>query len=47
MNQKRHFLEERGDDELLKKIILDVKGRDIKYLACEMGYDQRKPYTHL
>ncbi len=33
---------ERGD-ELLKKIILDVKGRGIKYLACEMGYDQREP----
>lgn len=30
-------------DELLKQIILDVKGRDVKYLACEMGYDQKKP----
>ncbi len=33
---------ERGD-ELIKKIVLDVKGRGIKYLACEMGYDQREP----
>ncbi len=30
-------------DELLKQIILDVKARDIKYLACEMGYDQKEP----
>ncbi len=33
---------ERGD-ELIKKIILDVKRKNIKYLACEMGYDQREP----
>ncbi len=30
-------------DELLKQIILDVKERDIRYLACEMGYDQKEP----
>ena len=30
-------------DELLKQIILDVKDRGIKYLACEMGYDQKVP----
>jgi len=30
-------------DELLKQIIIDVKARDIKYLACEMGYDQKEP----
>ncbi|MEA1954533.1 MAG: peptide chain release factor N(5)-glutamine methyltransferase [Campylobacterota bacterium] len=30
-------------DELLKQIILDVKDRGIKYLACEMGYDQKEP----
>lgn len=30
-------------DELLKQIILDVKGRGVKYLACEMGYDQKEP----
>ena len=30
-------------DELLKQIILDVKAREIKYLACEMGYDQKEP----
>ena len=30
-------------DELLKQIVLDVKKRNIKYLACEMGYDQKKP----
>ena len=30
-------------DELLKQIILDVKHKGVKYLACEMGYDQKKP----
>lgn len=30
-------------DELLKQIILDVKKKGIRYLACEMGYDQKKP----
>jgi len=30
-------------DELLKQIILDVKQRGIKWLACEMGYDQKEP----
>lgn len=29
-------------DELLKQIILDVKARGIKYLSCEMGYDQKE-----
>jgi len=29
-------------DELLKQIVLDVKSREIKYLACEMGYDQKE-----
>ena len=33
----------RVGDELLKQIILDVKEREIKYLACEMGYDQKEP----
>jgi len=32
-------------DELLKQIILDVKDRGIKYLACEMGYDQKEPIS--
>lgn len=32
----------RVGDELLKQIILDVKERGIKYLACEMGYDQKE-----
>ncbi len=32
-------------DELLNQIILDVKARDIKYLACEMGYDQKEPIS--
>ncbi|CAA6824038.1 MAG: Protein-N(5)-glutamine methyltransferase PrmC, methylates polypeptide chain release factors RF1 and RF2 [uncultured Sulfurovum sp.] len=32
-------------DELLKQIVLDVKERNIKYLACEMGYDQKEPMT--
>ena len=35
----------RVGDELLKQIILDVKERGIKYLACEMGYDQKEPIT--
>ncbi len=30
-------------DELLKQIVLDVQERGIKYLACEMGYDQKEP----
>jgi len=30
-------------DELLKQIIVDVKVRNIKWLACEMGYDQKEP----
>ena len=30
-------------DELLKQIILDVKAREIKWLACEMGDDQKEP----
>jgi len=33
----------RVGDELLKQIILDVKQRGIKWLACEMGYDQKVP----
>ena len=33
----------RVGDELLKQIILDVKERGIKYLVCEMGYDQKQP----
>ena len=35
----------RVGDELLKQIILDVKEKDIKYLACEMGYDQEDPIS--
>jgi len=31
----------RVGDELLKQIILDVKAKRGKYLACEMGYDQK------
>jgi release factor glutamine methyltransferase len=30
-------------DELLKNIIDEVKNRGIKYLLCEMGYDQKEP----
>ena len=33
----------RVGDELLKQIILDVRDRGTKYLACEMGYDQKEP----
>ncbi len=29
--------------ELLREIILLAKERRVKYLACEMGYDQKKP----
>ena len=32
-------------DELLKQIVLDVRAKSIKYLACEMGYDQKEPMT--
>ncbi len=32
-------------DELLKKIIEATKQNDIKYLLCEMGYDQKKPLS--
>ena len=35
----------RVGDELLKQIILDVRSRGIKYLACEMGYDQKEPIS--
>jgi len=35
----------RAGDELLKQIILDVKARGIKWLACEMGYDQKEPLS--
>ncbi|XPV70064.1 MAG: peptide chain release factor N(5)-glutamine methyltransferase [Halarcobacter sp.] len=30
-------------DELLKKIITQCSKKDISYLMCEMGYDQKKP----
>ena len=33
-------------DELLKQIVLDVQVRGIKYLLCEMGYDQKEPMTN-
>ena len=33
----------RVGDELLKQIILDVKDKNIQWLACEMGYDQKEP----
>ena len=32
-------------DELLRQIILDVKDKGVKWLACEMGYDQKEPIT--
>ncbi|CAA6806896.1 MAG: Protein-N(5)-glutamine methyltransferase PrmC, methylates polypeptide chain release factors RF1 and RF2 [uncultured Sulfurovum sp.] len=35
----------RVGDELLKQIVLDVKAKNIKHLACEMGYDQKEPMT--
>lgn len=30
-------------DELLKQIIIEVHKRGIRYLVCEMGYDQKAP----
>ena len=33
----------KAGDELLKQIIIDVKKRGVKYLACEIGYDQKEP----
>ncbi len=30
-------------DKLLKQIILDVKAKGVKWLACEMGYDHKEP----
>ena len=35
----------RVGDELLKQITTDVKARGIKWLACEMGYDQKEPIS--
>ena len=35
----------RVGDELFKQIVLDVKAKSIKHLACEMGYDQKEPMT--
>ena len=35
----------RVGDELLKQIILDVKSRGIRWLCCEMGYDQKVPIS--
>ena len=31
----------KAGDEILKNIILVAKNRGVKYLACEMGYDQK------
>ena len=36
----------RVGDELLKQIIVDVKERGIRWLACEMGYDQKEPISN-
>lgn len=33
-------------DELLKQIILQAKQKNISYLACEMGYDQKSSMEH-
>ncbi len=32
----------KSGDEILKRIIDEFKSRDIKFLACEMGYNQRE-----
>jgi len=32
----------RVGDELLKQIILDVQAKGVSYLACEIGYDQKR-----
>ena len=34
-------------DELLRQIVLDTKSREIKWLACEMGYDQKESMQSL
>lgn len=33
-------------DELLKDIIVQTQQKEIKYLLCEMGYDQKTPLTN-
>ncbi|MGW8169827.1 MAG: peptide chain release factor N(5)-glutamine methyltransferase [Sulfurovaceae bacterium] len=33
-------------DELLKQIIVQVRQKNISYLACEMGYDQKASMEH-
>lgn len=33
----------KAGDELLRQIITDVSRRGIRYLVCEMGYDQKAP----
>jgi release factor glutamine methyltransferase len=33
-------------DELLKKIIVSTHKNHIKYLLCEMGYDQKQPFNN-
>ncbi len=33
----------RAGDELLKQIITDAAEKGVRFLACEMGYDQKKP----
>ena len=35
----------RVGDELLKQIIVQAKARNIRFLACEMGYDQKEPIS--
>jgi len=38
------YSRKRGD-ELLREIILLARERGVKYLVCEMGYDQREPIS--
>ena len=35
-------LDESKVDEILKNIVLLARNRGVKYLACEMGYDQKQ-----
>ncbi len=34
-------------DELLKEIVKEAQKREVKYLACEMGYDQKESMREL
>jgi len=35
----------REGDELLKEMIVDVQAKGVRWLCCEMGYDQKEPIS--